>query len=150
VNYQSEKQYNYNILSYYSSQYGESSKNIFFPIWWYEKEKWDSTFLCLPALMYTNYSKEEEFELVGLGLFWYNNSDLINQEHRKLVLLGFLFENIKSSGRGFRSYGSIWGALWDYQVESKTDYRHFSILGFIYSYTRIKGETRHRILGIRL
>jgi len=150
VTYKKANQYNYNILNYYNSKSKNSSYNIFFPIWWYEKTHQKSYFVSLPILVYTKYSPKTEFELFGLGLFWYNNTDLHQNEHTKLVLLGLVFEKIKSSSRGFQSYGSFWGALWDYQIESKTDYRHFSILGFVYSYTVIKGETRHRIFGIKL
>lgn len=97
-----------------------------------------------PLFLYTKESKQKVFHLGMLGLgYWYSSSK-ISREESLYVLLGALYREYTEEQRGYRTRGSLWGWLWEYQEEEETGYRKFSILK-LFSYKRLPDGTRKLI-----
>ncbi|MDX1961085.1 MAG: hypothetical protein SFU98_21125 [Leptospiraceae bacterium] len=86
-------------------------------------------------VLYTYTSKEKELELGLLGLGYWNLKDRNNSEPEETyVLLGTLYREYTKKERGYKSRGSFWGFLWEYQTEEETGFKKFSFLK-LFSYT---------------
>ncbi|MEQ9364119.1 MAG: hypothetical protein RIF32_07755, partial [Leptospirales bacterium] len=124
--------------------------NSFFPLWWYDHDSASSLWAFAPLLSGGRREGEETTRLFGGGALYYEFTDTARDEYSRAVLLGALYTDVRQNERGYRSRGSLWNYLWQFQEESESDFRKFSVLKFVYSKTRHAGKTRTRILGIRV
>ena len=87
-----------------------------------------------PMLLYTSKEVDKDLELGLLGLAYWHKKE---KQEETYILLGALYREYTKSERGFRSRGSLWGWLWNYEKEEETAYEKYSLFK-IFSYT--KGE----------
>lgn len=96
-----------------------------------------------PMLLYTSEEKNENFHLGLLGLgYWYKKQD----KEETYILLGSLYREYTKKERGYRARGSLWGWLWNYEIEEENSYEKFSVLK-IFSYTKETDGTK-KIMGV--
>jgi len=120
--------------------YGFSHKVL--PLYYYYSDD-HSRLLIMPALLSGFYRENNEiFDLGALGLLYYHNENTTSNDGRRLLLLGILFDEKKEPVRLYHSVGSLWGILWNYEVEA-TGFVKFSILKGLYKYVEKDGETKH-------
>ncbi len=124
--------------------------NSFFPLWWYDRDADRSLWAFAPLLSGGLHEGAETTRLIGGGALYYEFADRSRNEYSRAVLLGVLYSDTARRERGYRSRGSLWNYLWQYQSESESDFEKFSLLKFVYSRTRHAGRTRTRVLGIRV
>ncbi|MCR9145473.1 MAG: hypothetical protein NXI24_24755 [bacterium] len=124
--------------------------NSFLPVWWYDREGEDTEWAFAPLLSGGWHEGSETTRLLGGGALYYETSDTASRDYTRAVLMGVLYSDIGRSERGYRSRGSLWSYLWQYQSESESDFQKFSVLKFVYSKTRHAGKTSTRIFGIRV
>ncbi|MBL8020075.1 MAG: hypothetical protein JNM27_10465 [Leptospirales bacterium] len=139
------------------------------PAYWYESEP-GLTFLVTPLGYYKNDTNnnifrtmlpivpvvwyhsdvgQDTFQLGLLGTAWYRNFESAERSDRFMLLGGILYNEVQRPERGYRSRGSLWGLIWDYETESN-GFSKFSILKFVYSRTSDEDGVRTRILGISI
>ncbi|WP_423241779.1 LA_1737 family protein [Leptospira kobayashii] len=120
-----------------------SSKKIvnFFPLFRVADSSTDKSRMFGPFLYYNYDSEEENTELVLLGLGYYHNKTKSDNQYGTYILLGALYQEATEKDRGFKKRGSLWGWLWEYQIEEETGFEKFSILK-IFSYTKETNGTR--------
>ena len=149
MDYRNSKDYDFNILWYVQYQDGSQFNSIFLPLWYYTSDADSSVLVVPPLLAYASRDRGGVFQMVGLGTLWYRNYDASTLEDSRRVLLGALYEEQSRAANGFHSVGSVWGFLWQYQSESETGYRKFSVLRLpFYRKVRRDGQLRTYILGI--
>ncbi|MCB1325756.1 MAG: hypothetical protein H7A21_13475 [Spirochaetales bacterium] len=139
-----------NLLWAYDIAREDGHHNSFVPLWWYDREGPSMSWGSLPLLTFADSDAQTTFQLVGGGLVWYRNVDRAAAQETSRLLLGIAYENLRRPERGYHSTGSLWGLLWNYERESETGFRKFSLLKVLYSRTEYEGETHHRLLGLRL
>ncbi|MBX7058100.1 MAG: hypothetical protein K1X75_08525 [Leptospirales bacterium] len=122
----------------------------FAPFWHYDRDGDSLDWFLLPALSGGSYSRDEGWTALGLGALYYRGYDDRIAQSTTHLLLGAAYLQIQDPENGYRSRGSLWGILWNYEEESATDFRKFSILKFLYSRTQYQGRTSQRILGIKI
>lgn len=124
--------------------YGFSHKVL--PLYYYYSDN-HSSLLLMPVLLSGFYREYNNiFDLGGLGLVYYHNEETQTNDARRLVLLGILFDEKKKPERMYHSVGSVWGILWNYEVEQETGFVKFSILKGLYKYVKQNDETKHTFL----
>lgn len=116
------------------------------------------TYTCVPlALQYYHRRVENVFHVVGAGAVYYYNRDAEERTCREMWLLGTLYNHVEKPARDlardYRSSGSLWGLLWEYETESLNGvetWNQTSALFRLYRRVNDGGEVHHRILGISL
>ena len=73
-------------------------------------------------------------------------------EHTRTLLMGGLLYYDRYRGRqnNFREWGSVYGFLWDYELEPGAGYEKFSVLKFVFSRTRDRGKVTYKFIGLPL
>ncbi|MCE9599763.1 MAG: hypothetical protein K8S54_17525 [Spirochaetia bacterium] len=140
------------------------------PVYWYESTP-QSTFLVSPILYYNNDRSKDEFRAdipiaipfvwhysqTGQDISqcalactaWFNRFDSQERSARAMLLAGLLYNDVQRPERGYRSRGSVWGLLWDYETETN-GFSKISVLKFVFSRTTDESGTRTRILGFSI
>lgn len=98
------------------------------------------------ALTYLSEDTNGDFDLGLLGLLYYRNNKVNENYETKRVLLGSVYNEIRRPERGYHSTGSLWGFLWEYETESETNFKKFSILKGLYKYVNINGTEKQQFL----
>ncbi len=119
------------------------------PFFYHDRTATENVYVIPPLLSYSMENEDRLLQLGGLGLLWYRNYDKRKEEETKAILLGSIYYEIRLKERGYKSRGSLWGVLWEYQTESVNDYSKLSIFKFIYSNTTVNGQTYSRIFGVK-
>ncbi len=88
------------------------------------------------------------FHTVGFGLAYYRNYYADRNEDRAMVLGGTLFNYVEKPQRGYESWGSFWGILWEYEHEEEGAYNKFSLLKFIFKRVDDHGSVSYRVMGV--
>lgn len=122
----------------------------FVPVWYYERRGESTTWWALPALSFGEYGPGQEETWLALGALYQRSLDERSNEASRRILAGVLYTDVQEAERGYRSRGSLWGLLWDYQTEQTTDFQKVSVLKLLYSRTRYEGRVTHRVLGVRV
>jgi hypothetical protein len=120
----------------------------FLPLWYYERNRAESTLVIPPLLTYDNEKSDGSmFSLWGAGLAYYRNKDTVEKTDNQKVLLGIAYDRVSEPERGYTSKGILWGALFEYKEETETDFEQYSVLkGLLYKRTTLKGETKNSFL----
>ncbi len=154
VNYKNSDDYEFSMLLriYYQENMNGRFSNGLFPLYHYSKSEYETNiyFPSVPFIYYHQRRPDGRTDLILSGLLYYRNQNLTEGYDRSLYLGGLAYYNLELPERGYRSRGSAWGLLWEYETEKETDYRSWSVLSFVYSKTYYKGEESKRIFGIRL
>ena len=117
------------------------------PLFYYNRSEDQRMFLSVPWVDIS--SSGSVFQLGLLGSAYYRNYNAAERTDRRMALLGILYNDVQRPERGYRSRGSLWGLLWEYETEEENRFTKFSLLKFAYSRrTEIDGSVHHRILGI--
>lgn len=147
--YRSPSDYDFNVLWYIQYRDQQEFHSSFIPLWYYSSDMHSSVLVVPPLLTYASRDRGGLFQLVGLGSVWYRNYDASTLSDSQRVLLGAAYEYEQRAENGYSAVGSVWGFLWQYQKETETGYRKFSILKLpIYKRIEHKGTTRSYIMGI--
>ena len=133
-----------------TNQTEQSWHNSFWPVWWLESTPEETFWVTTPLLSMGNRDANGGYQLIGAGALWHNFYRTEQNESSSRILLGTVYEELRRPERGYHSRGSMWGFLWQYQAESETDYRKFSVLKFLYSRTETEGQVRHRVFGVKV
>ncbi len=126
-------------------------KNYIFPLWYYKKYHDESRgWYCVSPVTLSYFSKDKngDFDLGVLGLLYYRNNNIPAKEDRRMILLGTLFNEVRSPERGYHSIGSFWGLLWEHEVESETDFIKTTVLKGLYKRVEYKGEVKNKYFWI--
>ncbi len=121
----------------------------FFPLWHYDRSGADLDWYFLPALSGGAYEPGQGWTALALGALYYRGYDDRVADSTTHLLLGAAYLQLERGSEHYRSRGSLWGVLWNYEEESDTDFRKFSILKILYSHTFYQGRNSYRFLGIR-
>ncbi|HPS59433.1 MAG TPA: hypothetical protein PK514_15120 [Spirochaetota bacterium] len=114
------------------------------PVWYYQSYSQNDWFLVIPPLLsYFSEDGSGKFDLALLGLLYYRNENRYDYEDRRHILLGILYDEVKSPERRYHAQGSLWGLLWNYETEEKTNFTKFTILKGLYKYVEKDGEGEH-------
>jgi hypothetical protein len=153
LGYQNENNYSGD-----TDKYGTKTYNLF-PLVWHERNLYSSTdyatdkksdvlataWVFGPFLGYSTRKENYSLDWALFGALYWNKKE--TEESTKHILLGTLYFESEKKERGYHSYGSMWGWLWEYQTEEESDYYKFSIIK-IFSVSKYKGKTK--IMGIEL
>lgn len=147
----SSNSYEFNALFYLAGITSRENyyKNKFIPFWYYESFE-DSYTLIIPPLLTWDSKDNDDSRLQAwaLGAIWFRNYEPKEHSDIQALLLGIPYYKIQRPERGYQSFGSLWGLLWQYETESETNFSKLSILKFIYKRVEINDKVEHRILGI--
>ena len=102
-----------------------------------------------PLLTYVSHDRDRRFHLWLLGGLWYRNYKPDMGSDRQMLLMGIPYMKVSRPERGYESWGSLWGLLWNYEKERETGFSKFSILKFLYKRTVLDGEVTHSVMGVR-
>lgn len=138
------------VLWLYDEARADYRHSSFVPIWYYERRGASTEWWALPALSFGQYRRGEEETWLALGALYQRSLDEDAGEASRRILAGILYTDVQEAERGYRSRGSLWGLLWDYQTEQTTDFQKISVLKLLYSRTRYEGRVTHRVLGVRV
>ena len=151
IEWENSQDWSINMLLYLTSfqKNDDDFHSRLLPFWYYDRDRYDRTLVLPPLLTWdTKEQNGRVFQMWGLGALWYRNYKPGENYELQALLMGIPYYKQQKAERGYTSRGSLWGLLWEYETESKTGFRKFSLLKFVYKYTEIDGETRHSILGI--
>lgn len=143
-----ESQFKTNLLWLGHKKEPTTWSNNILPLWYIDKKEQTTEIWLPPLLSYSEVSKDQTFQLGGLGALYYRNSIPADKEDTLLVLLGSIYYDNERKDRGYRGRGSLWGLLWKYETETENGYSKFSILEFVFSKKTMQGDTSYRILGV--
>ncbi|MCB1143785.1 MAG: hypothetical protein KDK54_16165 [Leptospiraceae bacterium] len=118
----------------------------FLPIYGFFQEEQKRTQVFLPLLGYSNWKSEEERNFLGLGLLYYHSRSDDKKEELRHFLLGTLYYENKKPKNHYRSKGSLWGWLWQYEEEMDTHWKKVSIFKI---FSLEESENEKRIMGIK-
>jgi hypothetical protein len=153
TNYKNSKDYEFNVLVrvYYQDYVDGRFSNGLFPFYHYSRSAAETNLYIpsIPFLVYHQRRADGVTDLYLSGLLYYRNQNISEGRDTSLYLGGLAYYNREIAERGYRSRGSAWGALWEYETESETDFSSYSVLSFIYSSTRYQGQRTQRVFGIR-
>jgi len=127
---------------------GDYFHNRVLPLYWYSSDKYETTLVVPPVLSYFSRDSNGDFDLGVLGLVYYRNENISAGEDRRMWLLGALYNEVKVPERKYHARGSLWGILWDYEIEEETDFTKFTILKGLYKYINDKGDSEHTVLWV--
>ena len=120
------------------------------PLWYYSGDARSYTLLIPPLLTYMDSDREfGKLQMGVLGALWYMNYKPQERFETFNILLGIPYYKVQRPERGYTGRGSLWGLLWEYETESETGFRKFSLLKFLYRRITIDGETYNQVLGIK-
>lgn len=138
------------LLSLYRNRlrYGTRTHSLF-PVWFYRAEKDRWSLLMPPLLSYVEHDQDRRFHMWLLGGLWYRNYRPDLGSDRQLLLMGIPYIKVSRPERGYESWGSLWGILWNYEREQETGFSKFSILKFLYKRTVLDGKVTHSVMGVR-
>ncbi|MCB1316188.1 MAG: hypothetical protein KDK27_09555, partial [Leptospiraceae bacterium] len=142
--------YDFNLLWHKQVSDTHSYHNSFFPLWWVDVSSDETFWVAAPLLSYSEVYGNSGTHLWGAGAIYYSSYDLDYGERSTHMLMGLLYQDIQKPERGYRTRGSLWRILWEYQEESDTGFQKFSILKFVYSRTKTEEEIHHRVLGVKI
>lgn len=147
-----EQDWSANLLTFVIADRPSGFHQSFLPLYWYEREDTTTDVVIPPLLGWSFKDETTTSEGLGLGLLWYNSKDAFEKEHTRTILLGGLlyYDRYRGKQNGFREWGSVYGFLWDYEVEPRKGFKKFSILKFVFSRVEFQGETKYRVFGIPL
>ncbi|MBI39825.1 MAG: hypothetical protein CMF59_09510 [Leptospiraceae bacterium] len=151
--YRSDKNSDYwnaNFLTFVMAGQSDGWHHSFLPLYYMDREGNNLDVWIPPLLGWSHSTSSEVSEGLGLGLLWYRSRDDNRQEHYRSILMGGLlyYDRYKGAQNGFREWGSLYGFLWDYEIEPSSGYEKFSILKFIFSRTKNEGKTTYRFLFV--
>ncbi len=136
---------------------GDYRKWNFLPVAYRSVDGEESYWVFPLALQYYHSYGDEVFHLVGLGALYYRNYRPEERRDRELWVLGAAYDYVQKPAidtrRDYRSRGSLWGFLWEYETESVQDSQVWSQVSVLFKlYRRIndQGEIVHRVLGVTL
>ncbi|MCP4727731.1 MAG: hypothetical protein GY863_22010, partial [bacterium] len=148
--YNNTHNYKFEFLKYISTWKRDDDyfQNSILPLWYY-KEDSDSWSLLSPiGLSYLSEDQSGDFDLGLLGVLYYRNNIIYENEDTMAVLGGALYWERRKPERGYHSYGSLWGILLDYETESETGFKKLSILKGLYKRVEMNGEVKQKFLWI--
>jgi len=93
-------------------------------------------------------SGEDIFHAVGFGLIYYRNYYAARHRDRAMLLGGTLLNYVEKPERGYESWGSLWGFLWEYEREERGAYNKFSLMKFIFKRVDDHGDVKYRVMGV--
>jgi len=149
-NFKNNQNYSFSLLTvlYNIKQYKNDFSHSLLGLYHYKSTK-NSYSLIMPALLsYINKTPTSKTQVIGLGLIWFQYENYVDKTDYEYLLLGIPYYKKTKPERGYVSYGSLWGLLWEYEKETETDYTKFSLLKFLYKRVHHQGKTTTRVLGI--
>lgn len=150
--YTNSKNYDLDLLVFMFSvkRDGNQFRHWLFPLWYYNSDSTGYSVLIPPLLTYMDDDGDSgKFQACVLGALWYRNYKPHEDFERRMLLLGVPYYKVHRRERGYESIGSLWGLLWEYETESETNFKKFSILKFLYKRVDINGEVYHQVLGVK-
>ncbi|MBL8022164.1 MAG: hypothetical protein JNM27_20990 [Leptospirales bacterium] len=151
-----EKKSNYLHHRLLPAYWYESSDRMTFlvsPLAYYNNNLDTDTFRTMiplaPLVWYQSESGQDVRQLGLLGTAWFRDYDSEERTARSMLLLGTLYNDVQKPERSYRSRGSFWGLLWDYETESN-GFSKLSVLKFVYTRTSDEDGTRTRIMGVTI
>ncbi|MCB1304656.1 MAG: hypothetical protein KDK37_10270, partial [Leptospiraceae bacterium] len=141
----------YGLGKYSSDDRDTAFHNHFLPVYWYDRDSYRSKMLLPPLLTYSYESEKASSRWIVLGLLYYRDRDDKKQTDLNGYLLNGLlyYDNYRGSQNGFHEWGSLYGWLWDYEVEPGSNYEKISFLKFVFSRTKDSDGTHYRIFGAK-
>lgn len=134
---------------------GETLAN-FLPVYYYHSDATGTASLIPPVLGYFSSEKDGRFDMLGLGLLYYRNQKISQEEDLMLVGPGLFYYRKYPNSNGLNAMGilalpGLGGLLWDWEYEEKTKYSRYTILSLLYTnVTNKEGKTKNKIFGIPL
>ncbi|TGK00781.1 hypothetical protein EHO59_12665 [Leptospira semungkisensis] len=128
----------------------------FLPVYYYHSDSAGTSTLVPPVLGYFSSEKDGRFDMLGLGLLYYRNQKISQEEDLMLVGPGLFYYRQYPNTNGLNAMGilalpGLGGLLWDWEYETRTKYSRYSILNFLYTRTVTKeGSEFSRIFGFKL
>ncbi|MFH0977610.1 MAG: hypothetical protein V1874_17665 [Spirochaetota bacterium] len=128
--YKNSENYKFDFLLFISNweRNGDYYQSSILPLWYYKENKNDWSFLTPVGLSYFSKDRNGDLDLGLLGLLYFRNNDIPEKSDTRAVLGGALYWEREKPERGYHSFGSLWGVLWDYETESETGFKKLSIL----------------------
>jgi len=135
--YDDNVEYRKSILGFGSIYYNKTYKK--------REENYTSvlaTLLYEHEVYYNPSGRVEERNFLPFG-FLYHKTQIQGKEisEDESVFWGVVYIRERKPENDYYRYGSLWGWIWQYEYEEKTDYRKFSILK-LFSMETYKGKTR--------
>lgn len=120
----------------------------YFPVYYNSTEEKKFKDVYGPFLRINSVDEFERLDLGLLGIGYFYNKTFANNQEIFHIGLGSVYREFTEVQNGYRSRGSLWGFLWEYQSEEQTQFRKFSLLK-LFSYT-VEEDGRKKIMGIEL
>lgn len=139
----------------YRSSPGDTLVNLL-PIYYYHSDAAGTASLIPPVLGYFSSEKDGRFDMLGLGLLYYRNQKISQEEDLMLVGPGLFYYRKYPNSNGLNAMGilavpGLGGLLWDWEYEERTKYSRYTILSLLYAnVTNKEGKTKNKIFGIPL
>ncbi|TGL61609.1 LA_1737 family protein [Leptospira sarikeiensis] len=139
----------------YRSSPGDTLVNLL-PVLYYHSDPAGTSTLLPPVLGYFSSEKDGRFDMLGLGLLYYRNQKISQDEDLMLVGPGLFYYRKYPNLNGLNAMGilavpGLGGLLWDWEYEEKTKYSRHAILSLLYTnVTNKEGKTTNKIFGIPL
>ena len=148
--YNNNKNYEFNFLLFLSNWKidGDYQRSSIMPLWYYEEDLNNWSLLSPIGLSYFSKDESSDFDLGLLGLLYYRNSDINNKSDTRAVLAGSIYWERKKPERGYHSFGSLWGILWDYETESVTGFKKISIMKGLFNRVETKGKVKTKYFWV--
>lgn len=129
--------YDFRLLNYFqrnnSHEHGREFKTALWPVYSYYSDENETSFWFLPTLSYHERKKGYAFDSDLAYLLWFREKDEQRHIDDNYILAGTIYRQYRKDEQGYKSRGSFWGWLWEYETEDDTGYEKFSILkGLIY------------------
>jgi hypothetical protein len=148
--YKKSENYQFDFLLFLSNwkRDGDYWISSVMPLWYYSENSKGWSFLSPIALSYFSKDKYGDLDLGLLGLLYLRYNNMPEKSDTRSLLLGTLYWERKKPERGYQSYGSFWGALWDYETESENDFTRFTILGGLFKRVKTNEDIKYTIFWI--
>jgi hypothetical protein len=148
--YKNSENYKLDFLLFISNweRRGDYWQSSIMPFWYYKENSNGWSLLTPITLSYFSKDKQGDLDLGILGLLYFRNNDIPESSDTRALLGGTLYWERKKPERGYHSYGSLWGILWDYETESETGFSKFTLLKGLFKLVESNGETKYNFLWI--